>query len=197
MDYLKYVDRIIHQHIISDTILISDIPSTSTTPATYNNPIKNTNINMDSQNENSLRLRHSLIIACFLTVVLLLLITHFLNRRKRTRRRRIESRSRENPTLPFYQRHFGNFESTEGTSSPSNLVQIPIEAPGIHFESVSNPRVSINSLESPVDPRLLPPPSYEEVIATNDSTEQPPPTYLESFYLRFVYGKITTFDPIN
>ena len=89
------------------------------------------------------------------------------------------SRSRENSTLPFHQRHFAN---TEVTSSPSNLIQIPIEAPGIHFESVSNPRVSNNSLESPIDPSLLPPPSYEEVIATNESTEEPPPSYLESLY---------------
>ena len=120
---------------------------------------------MDSQNEqieneNSLKLK--LLIACFLTGVLLLLIIHILNRRKRTRR--IEARSRGNPTLPFYQRHFGHFANTEGTSSSSNFVQIPIEAPGIHFESVSNPRVSNNSLESPIDPSLLPPPTYEEVI---------------------------------
>ena len=94
--------------------------------------------------------------------------------RKETRR--IESRSRENTRLPFYQTHFGNTE-VEGTStlSPSNFVQIPIEAPGSnHIESVSNPRVS--------DLRFLPPPSYEEVIATNESTAEPPPTYLESFF---------------
>ena len=106
---------------------------------------------MDSQNEkieneNSFQLRWIIAIIAFLTVVLLLSITDILNRRKRTRR--IESRSRENPTLPFYQSHFGHFASTEATSIPSNLVQIPIEAPGIHFESVSNPRVSNNSLES-------------------------------------------------
>ena len=138
---------------------------------------------MDSQNEqieneNSFQLRWIIAIVAFLTVVLLLSITDFLLLR-------IESRSRENPTLPFYQSHFGHFANTEGTSSPSNLIQIPIEAPVIHFESVSYPRVSNNSLESPIDPSLLPPPSYEEVIGTNDSTEEPPPTYLESFNLRF------------
>ena len=145
---------------------------------------------MDSQNEqieneNSFQLRWIVGIIAFLTVVLLLSITDILNRRKKTRR--IESRSRENPTLPFYQSHFGHFANTEGTSIPSNLIQIPIEAPGIHFESVSNPRASNNSLESPIDLRLLPPPSYEEVIRTSDSTEEPPPTYSESFYLRFAH----------
>ena len=64
--------------------------------------------------------------------------------------RRTESRIRENTTLPFHQRHFGNTE-VEGTStlSPSNIVQIPIEAPGLNqIESVSNPRVSDNPIES-------------------------------------------------
>ena len=76
----------------------------------------------------------------------------------------------------------------EGTStlSPSNIVQIPIEAPGLNqIESVSNPRVSDNPIES-TDPRFLPPPSYEEVIATNESTEEPPPTYLESFFSQVI-----------
>ena len=95
--------------------------------------------------------------------------------------RRTDSRIRENTTLPFHQRHFGNTE-VEGTStlSPSNIVQIPIEAPGLNqIESVSNPRVSDNPIQS-TDPRFLPPPSYEEVIATDESTEETPPTYLES-----------------
>ena len=101
--------------------------------------------------------------------------------------RRTESRIRENTTLPFHQRHFGNTE-VEGTStsSPSNFVQIPIEAPGLNqIESVSNSRVSDNPIES-TDPRFLPPPSYEEVIATNESTEEPPPTYLESFFSQVI-----------
>ena len=109
-----------------------------------------------------------------------------MHERKETRR--IESRSRENTTLPFYQRHFGNTEG-EGTStsSPLNFVQIPIEAPGLNqIESVSNPRVSDNPIEI-TDPRFLPPPSYEEVIATNESTEQPPPTYLESFFSQVIW----------
>ena len=97
--------------------------------------------------------------------------------------RRIESRSRENTTLPFYQTHFGNSEVEDtSTLSPSNFGQIPIEAPGLNqIESVSNPRVSDNPIES-TDPRFLPPPSYEEVLATNESTAEPPPTYLESFF---------------
>ena len=74
----------------------------------------------------------------------------------------------------------------EVPSSPSNFVQIPIEAPGLNqIESVSNPRVSDNPIEI-TDPRFLPPPSYEEVIATNDSTEEPPPTYLESFFSQVI-----------
>ena len=125
--------------------------------------------NGQTENENSFQIRWIIAIVAFLTVVFLLSITDILNRRKRTRR--IESRS-----------HFGHFANTEGTSSPSNIIQIPIEAPVIHFESVSYPRVSNNSLGSPIDPSLLPPPSYEEVIATNESTEEPPPSYLESLY---------------
>ena len=73
--------------------------------------------------------------------------------------RRTESRIRENITLPFHQRHFGNTEVEDtSTSSPSNFVQIPIEAPGLNqIESVSNSRVSDNPIES-TDPRFLPPP---------------------------------------
>ena len=169
------------------SILISDIPSTTKT--TYHN--FNTNIAVDSQKENTRYLGknlpkdsfqlNKLTIAFVFGVSVLLPILFFgiLNRRKVARR--IESRSRENTTLPFHQRHFGNTE-VEGTStsSPSNFVQIPIEAPGLNqIESVSNSRVSDNPIES-TDPRFLPPPSYEEVIATNESTEEPPPTYLES-----------------
>ena len=71
---------------LSCTILISDIPSTSTTPATYYNSIENTNIDMDSQNEqieneNSFQLRWIIaIVLAFLTVVLLLSITELLLR---------------------------------------------------------------------------------------------------------------------
>ena len=169
------------------SILISDIPST--TKATYYN--FNTNTAVDSQNGNTRYLGNNLpkdsfqlnklTIAFVFGVSVLLPILFFgiLNRRKVARR--IESRSRENTTLPFHQRHFGNTE-VEGTStsSPSNFVQIPIEAPGLNqIESVSNSRVSDNPIES-TDPRFLPPPSYEKVIATDESTEEPPPTYLES-----------------
>ena len=153
---------------------------------------------MDSQKENTRYLgnnlpkdpfqHNKLVIVWFVVGVLVLLpVLHFgiYNRRKVARR--IESRSRENTTLPFHQRHFGNTE-VEGTStsSPSNFVQIPIEAPGLNqIESVSNSRVSDNPIES-TDPRFLPPPSYEEVIATNESTEEPPPTYLESFFSQVI-----------
>ena len=71
---------------LSCTILISDIPSTSTIPATYYNSIKNINIDMDSQNEqieneNSFQLRWIIaIVVAFLTVVLLLSITELLLR---------------------------------------------------------------------------------------------------------------------
>ena len=114
-------------------------------------------------------------------LLLPILFHHILNRRKV--KRRIESRSRENTSLPFYQRHFGNTEvESTSTSSPSNFVQIPIEAPGLNqIELVSNPRVSNNSLEIIIDPRLLPPPSYEEVITNVFNPDEPPPTYLESF----------------
>ena len=179
------------QHIlIPISILISDIPSA--TKATYYN--FNTNIAVDSQKENTRYLGNNLspkdpfkpnklvIVFCFgvfIWVLLSILFLRILNRRKVTRS--IDSRSRENTTLPFYQRHFGNTEGegTTSTSSPSNFVQIPIEAPGLNqIESVSNPRVS--------DLRFLPPPSYEEVIATNESTEEPPPTYLESFFSQII-----------
>ena len=176
------------------SILISDTPST--TKATYYN--FNTNIAVDSQKENTRYLgnnlpkdpfqHNKLVIVWFVVGVLVLLpVLHFgiYNRRKVARR--IESRNRENITLPFYQRHFGNTE-VEGTStsSPSNFVQLPIEAPGLNqIESVSNPRVADNPVES-TDPRFLPPPSYEEVIATNESTEEPPPTYLESFFSQVI-----------
>ena len=182
--------------LIPISILISDIPST--TKASYYN--FNTNIAVDSQKENTRYLGNNLspkdpfkpnklvIVFCFgvfLWVFLSILFLRILNRRKVTRR--IDSRSRENTTLPFYQRHFGNTEVEDtSTSSTSNFVQIPIEAPGLNqIESVSNHRVSDNPIES-TDPRFSPPPSYEEVIATNESTEEPPPTYLESFFSQII-----------
>ena len=94
--------------------------------------------------------------------------------------------------MPFYQRHFLN---SDVPSNHSNFVQIPIEAPNFNqIESVSNPRVSNNSLENTIDPRLLPPPSYEEVIVSEDSTEEPPPTYLESFgnYFNTITNQVAT-----
>ena len=125
---------------------------------------------------------------CFGVFIWVLVSILFLKHERKVTRRRIESRSRENTTLLFYQRHFGNTEG-EGTStsSPSNFVQIPIKAPGLNqIESASNPRVSDNPIEI-TDPRFLPPPSYEEVIATNESTEEPPPTYLESFFSQVIW----------
>ena len=181
--------------LIPISILISDIPST--TKATYYN--FNTNIAVDSQKEKTRYLGNNLsprdpvkpnkliIVFCFGVFIWVLLSILFIRITRRKGTRRIESRSRENTTLPFYQRHFGNTEG-EGTStsSPSNFVQIPIEAPGLNqIESVSNPRVSDNPIES-TDPRFLPPPSYEEVIATNESTEEPPPTYLEFFFSQVI-----------
>jgi hypothetical protein len=49
-------------------------------------------------------------------------------------------------------------------------------------------------LENTIDPRLLPPPSYEEVIVSEDSTEEPPPTYLESFgnYFNTITNQVGT-----
>ena len=153
---------------------------------------------MDSQKENTRYLGNNLlptdiktnIITLFLSgaFIWLLLCTtiyYFVRRKRtRTRTRRTESNSRENSTLPFYQRYFGNTDVP--STSSSDFVQIPIEAPVLNqIESVSNPRVSHNPLES-TDPRFLPPPSYEEVIATNDSTEEPPPTYLESFFSQVI-----------
>jgi hypothetical protein len=119
----------------------------------------------------------------FIWLLLCTTIYYFV-RRNRTRTRGTESNSRENSTLPFYQRYFGNTDVP--STSSSNFVQIPIEAPVLNqIDSVSNRRVSHNPLES-TDPRFLPPPSYEEVIATNDSTEEPPPTYLESFFSQVI-----------
>ena len=151
---------------------------------------------MDSQKENTRYLGNNLlptdiktnIVTLFLSGAFIWLILcttiYYFVRRKRTRTRRIESNSRENSTLPFYQRHFRN--ANEPSTSSSNFVQIPIEAPvSNQIESVSNPRISHNPLEG-TDPRFLPPPSYEEVIATNESTEEPPPTYLESFFSQVI-----------
>ena len=164
------------------SILISDIPST--TKATYYN--FNTNIAVDSQKENTRYPTDKTIVLSVAFIWLLLCITtiYYYYKHKQTRTRRTESNSRENSTLPFYQRHFGNAEIP--STSSLNFVQIPIEATVLNqIESVSNPRVSHNPLES-TDPRFLPPPSYEEVIATNDSTEEPPPTYLESFFSQII-----------
>jgi hypothetical protein len=149
---------------------------------------------VDSQKENTRYLDNNLlptdiktnVVTLFLSgaFIWLLLCTTIYYFVRRNRTRRIESNSRENSTLPFYQRYFGNTDVP--STSSSNFVHIPIEAPILNrTESVSNRGVSHNPLES-TDPRLLPPPSYEEVIATNDSTEEPPPTYLESFFSQVI-----------
>ena len=65
-------------------------------------------------------------------------------------------------------------------SNPSNFNHIPIVNLIRYYESVSNSRASNTPLES-IDPRLLPPPSYEEVITNVSNPDEPPPTYLESF----------------
>ena len=66
-------------------------------------------------------------------------------------------------------------------SSPSSFAHIPIVNLIQYYESVSNTsRVCNNPLEN-IDPKLLPPPSYEEVTTNNVSdSDEPPPTYLES-----------------
>mgnify|MGYP001328253652 CR=1 FL=1 len=65
--------------------------------------------------------------------------------------------------------------------SPSSFNHIPIVNLIQYYESVSNTsRVSNSPLES-IDPRLLPPPSYEEVITNVSNPDEPPPTYMESF----------------
>ena len=156
------------------SILISDIPST-TKATNYN---FNTNIAVDSQKD----IKFHPLYLYFAFICLLICTTLCYADRRRTRR--TESNSRENSTLPFYQRYFGNTDVP--LASSSNIVQIPIEAPVLNqIEPVSNPRVSHNPIES-TDPILLPPPSYEEVIATNESTEEPPPTYLESFFSQII-----------
>ena len=65
-------------------------------------------------------------------------------------------------------------------SNPSNFNHIPIVNLIQYYESVSNSRASNTPLET-IDPRLLPPPSYEEVITNVTNLDEPPPTYLESF----------------
>ena len=64
-------------------------------------------------------------------------------------------------------------------SSPSSFAHIPIVNLIQYYESVSNRRASITPLET-IDPRLLPPPSYEEVTTNVSNPDEPPPTYLES-----------------
>ena len=84
------------------------------------------------------------------------------------------------------QRHIA---STIEPSSPSSFNHIPIVNLIQYYESVSNTsRVSNSPLES-IDPRLLPPPSYEEVITNVSNPDEPPPTYMESFWkiIWFVY----------
>ena len=66
------------------------------------------------------------------------------------------------------------------SSNPSNFNHIPIVNLIQYYESVSNSRASNTPLET-VDPRSLPPPSYEEVITNDSNPDEPPPTYLESF----------------
>ena len=74
-----------------------------------------------------------------------------------------------------------HLSSTTVPSNPSNFNHIPIVNLIQYYESVSNTsRVSNNPLEN-IDPRLLPPPSYEEVITNVSNPDEPPPTYLESF----------------
>ena len=168
------------------SILISDIPST-TKATNYN---FNTNIAVDSQKENARYPTdikfHPLYLYVAFICLLICCCCYCADRKKRQRTRRTESNRRENSTLPFYHRYFGNTDVP--STSSSNFVQIPIEAPVLNqIESVSNRRVSHNPLEN-TDPRLSPPPSYEEVIVTNESTEEPPPTYLESFFFADYFG---------
>ena len=63
---------------------------------------------------------------------------------------------------------------------PSNFSHIPIVNLIQYYESVSiTSRVPNNTMEN-IDPKLLPPPSYEEVTTNVSNPDEPPPTYLES-----------------